>query len=244
VPDAERLRRLAWLMLAPSLGSHRRLRSATAAANAAAGAADPMQTLVAQVLRAAGGRTGWIGNGRGNEAARELAALPPAARIAYVLVHGEGLTGDRTAQILRSAGVADPDTAIALADKSGLAPEALANMQLPPDRRPATRRVIITAAVAAVLGIAAPVIAVTTGGSSGSDRPADTSNSHPLDTSGRGAPARSTPPSATPASVWYELTQLLERLDARLATDHDPADRKRLETLRDAVAARLAKLSG
>jgi hypothetical protein len=172
VPDAESLRRLAYLMLAPSLGRRRRAGLATAAAAAAADAAEPTTALVAEVLHTAGTRTGLAvfgqrsrGGPRAAEAARGLGALYPAARVAYVLARLEQCNAEQTAEILRSAGVADPETAIVLAEQAPLDPAGVRLIEIP-GRGAGVSRLVVGGVAAAVLGIAAPVIAVTTGGGS------------------------------------------------------------------------------
>jgi hypothetical protein len=236
--DADHLRRLAYLMLAPSLGRRRRLEFANAAATAAQEAADPVARLVTHVLHATAGRTGMALFARSDGVDRELGALPPAARIAYVLEHLQGLTAEQASGVLRAAGVTDPETAIALAAKSALDPALLAGVQVPASAGGRPSRRIAAAAAAVAVGIVVPVVAHNTGGH---DHATDTGVSRPL-----GGGSATTPPAVrTPASpdMTAELGALLAKIDQRLKGDTEPADREKLKTLRDAVAAKLAQLS-
>lgn len=245
VPNREALRRFAYLMLAPSLGRRRRATLAEAALNAAlARASEPnavRTALVAEVLRASGGRTGipalvhlprpsrQVGHPVG-ETEHHLGAMIPAARAAYLLTHLEGQSAAEVRTVLRGAGIADPDTALSLALKCPLEPALVAAVQPPAPRRVAPRLVAVGVGVV-VLGVAAPVIAVTAGGDGSPAQPA-----------GNERPAV---PAAGPADeTSQKLARLLGRLDQRLA-DHDgsKADRAQLRQLRDAVAAQLDQLN-
>jgi hypothetical protein len=237
--DADHLRRLAYLMLAPSLGRRRRLDLASDAAGAAREAGDPVARLVTHVLHATAGRTGMVLFARSDGVDRELGALPPAARIAYVLEHVQGLTAQQASDVLRAAGVTDPETAIALAGKSPLEPVLLAGIQVrDPSRGRGSRRIAAAAAVVAT-GVVVPVVALNSGGH---DHATDTGVSRPLG----GSPAPTTPaaPAAAAASpnMAAELRTLLTKIDSRLKSSVDPTDRKKLQQLREAVAARLAQL--
>jgi hypothetical protein len=254
--DAERLRRLAYLMLAPGLGRRRRVTLATAAAERAEQAADPIAALVAEVLHTAGGRVGLAAfghglrrNAAGAEATRELAGLYPAARVAYVLAHLARRSAAHTADILRAAGVADPETAVEVAEKAQINAADLARIEVPDTAGPAVSRLVVGGVVAGALAIAAPVIAVTThGGSHPTDtaHPVDSSLARPLDKSlvppaGKPHSPAKPPATATPDTA-HQLKALLAQLDRKLATDHDKAHRDVLVALRAAVAERLAKL--
>gem|GEM_PF-4843257 len=252
--DAEDLRRLAHLMLAPIPGRRRRVALASAAADRAAGAADPVAALVADVLQT-GGRRGLalLGHPRlaGREGAvrRELAALDPAARAAWLLANLGHRTPEEISEILRSAGVFDPETSLSLADRSPLDPATVRAMSIPERPRPLNRRRLVIAAIAAAaLGVTAPMIAMAAGSGS---HPREGGLSRPLHD---GGPPAATPsgaaqpgaaqPGVAPHSVVYDLAQLLVRLDDRLRRNQDPpAARQKLQALRDAVAARLAELT-
>ncbi|HEX3614412.1 MAG TPA: hypothetical protein VHU88_22185 [Sporichthyaceae bacterium] len=232
--DADHLRRLAYLMLAPSLGRRRRFDLASAAAETAVNAADQVAALVREVLRASAGRTGLVLLERG-EANRELAALPPAARISYVLEHAEGLSTETVGKVLRRAEVTDPETALALAAKSPLDPAVLERVQIPQHAGPRAAVVAASVVIAIAAGVAVPLVAV-----GGHDKATDTGVSRPLPPVT--APAPAPPPPADPRTT-AQLGSLLGKIDQRLLGDTDAADRKRLEALRDAVAAKLAQLS-
>ncbi len=132
----------------------------------------------------------------------------------------------------------DPETAIALAAKSALDPALLNGVQVPGTAGGRPSRRIAAAAAAVAVGIMVPVVAHNTGDH---DHATDTGVSRPL--SGGSA---TTPPAARAAAspeMTAELGALLAKIDQRLKGDTDPADRKKLSTLRDAVAAKLAQLS-
>lgn len=239
-------------MLAPALGRRRRATLAQEALGAALSQASDLDgvrtALVNQVLRAGNGRTGIPGLFRVPRPSRQvghpvgetehhLGALVPAARAAYLLMHLEGLSEEATRSVLRAAGVADPETALSLAKKSQLEPDLVASVQPPTPGRVAPRLVAVGVGVA-VLGIAAPVIAVTTGG--GDDSPS-------APTSVTQEPAEAAPDAASAAtaeSTRQQLARLLGRLEQRL-TDHkgDKADKAKLQMLRDAMAAQLEQLN-
>jgi hypothetical protein len=235
--DAEHLRRLGYLMLAPSLGRRRRLDLANAAATAAREAPDPVARLVTNVLHATAGRTGMALFARGDGVDRELGALPPAARIAFVLERVQGLTAEQASGVLRAAGVNDPETAIALAGKSPLDPALLTGIQVPVAGGRPSRRIAAAAAAVAV-GVVVPVVAHNTGGH---DHATDTGVSRPLGGASP-TPAPAVRAAASPGMAG-ELRALLAKIDQRLKGDTDAADRKKLQSMRDAVAARLAELS-
>ncbi|HWE14416.1 MAG TPA: hypothetical protein VG365_12925, partial [Solirubrobacteraceae bacterium] len=157
--DADHLRRLAYLMLAPSLGRSRRADLANVAAASAREAADPVTVLVRHVLHATAGRTGLAVFARAGQTDRELGALPPAARIAHVLQAVEHLTAEQAASVLRACGVGDPETAIALAAKSPLKAADLAGVQVPARATGPSRRIAAAAAAVAV-GVIVPVVAL------------------------------------------------------------------------------------
>ncbi|MGQ0845702.1 MAG: hypothetical protein ACT4QF_16395 [Sporichthyaceae bacterium] len=253
--NRDRLRRFAFLMLAPSLGRRRRATLAQTAVDAAfVAAAEPnvvRTAVIVEVLRASGGRTGLprlvrvprpshqVGHPIG-ETEHHLGALIPAARAAYLLTHLEGVSAEETRSILRAAGVSDPETALSLALKCPLEPSVLASVD-PPGPRKIAPRLVAAGVGIVVLGVAAPVIAVTTGG--GDDSPAEpASNSTPV-VPEPAAPAVA-PATATSAQTAQKLAVLLGRLEQRLA-DHEGSktDKKRLKQLRDAMAAQLDQLN-
>jgi hypothetical protein len=250
--DSERLRRLAYLMLAPALGRRRRAALAQDALGAALSQQSDLDAVrtavVIQVLRAGNGRTGipalirlprpsrQVGHPVG-ETEHHLGEMVPAARAAYLLQHLEGLSEDSTRDVLRAAGVADPETALSLARKCPLEPALLAEVQPPKPGKVAPRLVAVGVGVA-VLGVAAPVIAVTTGG--GDDSPS-------TPTGVVQQPTETAPDAATVAATEetrLKLARLLGRLEQRL-TDHQgsKADKAKLQMLRDAMAAQLEQLN-
>ncbi len=252
--DSDRLRRLAFLMLAPALGRRRRAALAQEALGAALSQASELPAvrtaLVVQVLRAGNGRTAiptlfrlprpsrQVGHPVG-ETEHHLGSMVPAARAAYLLTHLEKLSADETKAVLRAAGVADPETALSLAFKSPLEPSLVAEVTPPAPRRFAPR--LAAAAVGVVvLGIAAPVIAVTTGG--GDKSPAVPTSveqpAAPVD------PAAAKAAAAVADDTAQKLARLLGRLEQRLA-DHEgtKADKAKLKMLRDAMAAQLEQLN-
>lgn len=248
--ERERLRRLAFLMLAPALGRRRRGGMAHDAVEAAlARASEPAGVrvaLVREVLHAGSGRTGipalmrlprpsrQVGHPVG-ETEHHLGALIPAARAAYLLTHLEGLGAVETRAVLRAAGVADPETALSLALKSPLEPRVVTAVHPPAPRRVAPR--MMAAGVgAAVLGIAAPVIAVTTGG--GNDSPAQ-----PTSVTRPAGPTKQETAAATAAKA-QKLARVLGRLDQRIA-DHrgTAAEKKELRKVRKALATQLKALN-
>jgi hypothetical protein len=254
--DAERLRRLGYLMLSPGLGRRRRVVLATAAAERAEQAADPIAALVTEVLHTAGGRVGlgFFGQGprrkaAGAQASRELAGLYPAARVAWELAHLARCSAAHTTDILRSAGVADPETAVGLAEKAQINAADVARIVVPDTAGPAVSRLVVGGVALGALAIAAPVIAVTTHGGSHpapTSHPVDTSLARPLDKglvppAGKPHATGKAPATAVPDTA-HQLKALLAQLDRKLATDHDKADRDVLVALRAAVAERLAKL--
>lgn len=131
-----RLLQLAYTILCPSLGRHRRTLIARVAVDraldprAGAGAlsyADLRERVVRRTLatgrRRAATTTRVAGRRRvENRAEPDLAWLLPAARAAYALRHLEGLGREETLALLGAAGVGDPATATALADRILLDP--------------------------------------------------------------------------------------------------------------------------
>jgi hypothetical protein len=231
------MHRLAYLMLAPTLGRRRRAKLADQAVHRAATAADPLAALVTEVLHQ-GGRTGMTllvsapgPSKQVSEVDRGLGALMPAARVACVLQRVADLDAEHTKELLRGAGVADPETAL-LSVENG-APEAAALLAVAiPTARPARARLVAAGVAVVVLGVAAPVIAVSVGGGDHDGRPIPdrpVSDQHPA----------ATPTPAPTDSVVFQLGNLLSRLDERLTQTPDDA---KLKALRAAVAAQLKAL--
>ena len=247
--DLERLRHLAYVVLPPALGRPRRARVADDVArhHLAAGASYPTgrDRLIAEVLHvsprpnglsAVAARAGRGGSDSPAEAA--LAAMTPATRAAYVLTRLENEPRVRVEALLRQAGVADPRTAAAMAVRADLSPVDVRAIVVPVaagSRRP---RIIAGAAAAVVLGVAAPVIAVSASGGEGT--PAPVSNQ---------TPTQPTPPTAEAIAkavqLDRDLRRVLVRLDQELARkSQNKAEIQRLRTLREAVIAEQKRLGG
>ncbi|HEY3603484.1 MAG TPA: hypothetical protein VGL04_02340 [Sporichthyaceae bacterium] len=234
--DSNHMHRLAYLMLAPTLGRRRRTKLAEAAVHRAATAADPLAALVTEVLHNGGGTgmTLLVTKPNPSRAAgdldRELGALMPAARVACVLQRVADVDAERTKELLRGAGVADPETAL-LSVENG-APDTAALLAVAiPTVGPTRGRWVAAGVAAVVLGVAAPVIAVGVGGNHTgpiSDRPV--SDQHA---------ATATPSPAPTDGVVFQLGQLLTRLNERVKQTPDDA---KLLALRDAVKAQLKAL--
>jgi hypothetical protein len=162
--------------------------------------------------------------------------MTPATRAAYVLTRLEGVPTARAEALLRQAGVADPRTAVSMAGNSDLAPVDVRAVVVPlpsGSRRP---RLIAAAAAVLVVGVAAPVIAVSASG--GDDAPEPVSNQ---------IPARPAEPDkaaiAKAVQLDRDLTRILQRLNEELArTDQNQAEISRLKTLRAAVIAQQKQL--
>lgn len=249
--DVERLRHLAYVVLAPALGRPRRARIADELARrhladgaTFAGARDRLISEVLHVGTRPSGLSalGHRAQGRGAESPAEiaLAAMTPATRAAYALTRLENVPAARAEALLRQAGVADPRTALAMAGRADLAPEDVRALTAPiptGSRRP---RIIAAAAAVLVVGVAAPVIAVTAGGGSG-DTPAPVSNETPT----QGAQPPDADAIAKAVQLDRDLRRILDRLDDELARqDQDKAEIKRLRTLRAAVIAEQKRLGG
>lgn len=127
-----RLLQLAYTILCPSLGRHRRALIARVAVDralavrgesATATYADLRERVVRRTLATGRRRTATAPRVAGrrrvphNRAEPDLAWLLPAARAAYALRHLEGLGREETFALLAAAGVGDPATATALADR-------------------------------------------------------------------------------------------------------------------------------
>lgn len=234
------LRRLAFAILSPALGRHRRVRMADTLARQAAADTVGHPPARAQVVRAAllGGtrRIGLPARGGRSETDRALAAMMPACRAAFVLLHLENLSPPKVTELLTQAGVPDAATAVGLAERTPLDPTALRSLVVPVVPRFGPRPVAIAAGVL-VLAVAAPVIAVSAGGGD-QDGPEQVSNQTPVQ------PA---PPDqaaiAKAVQLDRDLTRILQRLDEELArADVDKAEIKRLRTLRAAVIAEQKRL--
>lgn len=247
VDDArlESLRRLAFAILSPALSRGRRARLADAYARQAAGDTTTHPAARAQVVRSAlltgAGRIGLARGGR-SETDRALAAMMPAARAAFVLLHLENLPPAKVTELLTQAGIPDATTAVGLAERTPLDPTALRALVVPVAPRFGPRTVAVAAGVL-VVAVAAPVIAVSTGGGSDKDTPAPVSNE--TGSSGSGVVAPDADAIAKAVRLDRDLTRILTRLDEELAhADQDKAEIKRLRTLRAAVIAEQKRLGG
>jgi hypothetical protein len=249
------LLRLAYVILSPSLGRRRRARIAEKAVRRSLGdgpgAVGPAEVRVRLVKRVLFAGRGLVtiprptGRGPAGETDRRLAALVPAARAAWALRRLEGLDAEETADLLRAVGVRDPETVVALAERTPLDEHVVRSVEIP--LRGATRRnrLVLSGVVAAVLAIAAPVLAAQADG-----------GAHP-DPAGRIAPASSSTdvqappagPAAGPATdgakVRRDLDRILKRLTAALkepGTAGPEADR--LRSLMAAVREEQQRVAG
>lgn len=253
--DVERLRHLAYVVLPPALGRPRRARIADdlARRNLADGAsyATARDRLIGEVLHVSprpGGlsalRPRGSRNGGDSPAEAALAAMTPATRAAYVLTRLENVPTPRAEALLRQAGVADPRTAAAMAARADLSPTDVRALVVPAPTGSRRPRIIAAAAAVLVVGVAAPVIAVASGG--GEDTPAPVSNETPNQPT-QSAPSTTSTKDAIAKAVQLDrdLRRILVRLDEELArTDQNKAEIERLRTLRAAVIAEQKRLGG
>jgi hypothetical protein len=245
-PDADfdRLRHLAYVVLSPALGRSRRARMANDLAHSTLtdGASYPSarDRLIADALRVSprpsgvGALSARAGRGGPDSPAESaLAAMTPATRAAYVLTRLEDVPAPRAEALLRQAGVADPRTAVAMAGRADLSPTDVRAIVVPVPNPVGRRRLIVAGAAVLVVAVAAPVIAVSTGGSSPTPQPvSDTTPVQP----DKAAIAKA-------VQLDRDLRRILTRLDQELARkDQDKAEITRLRTLRAAVIAEQKKL--
>jgi hypothetical protein len=249
--DLERLRHVAYVVLPPALGRPRRARIADELArrNLADGAsyATARDRLVGEVLHVSPRPSGLSALG-GSESPAEaaLAAMTPATRAAYVLTRLEHVPTARTEALLRQAGVADPRTAAAMAERADLSPADVRALVVPAPTGSRRPKIIAAAAAVLVVGVAAPVIAVTSGGD---DSPAPVSNETTTEPTGPTQPAAPTQTTAEAIAkavqLDRDLRRILVRLDEELARpDQNKAEIQRLRTLRAAVIAEQKRLGG
>lgn len=167
------MRRLAYAVLPPSLSRRRRARLADTLAHQAllqgASAATARAHLIRDVLHA-GRIGGWIpprlarlgdSSTTADKAVEDaLGAMPPASRAAFVLLHLEDLTPAQAIAVLDLAGVPDPESAVGFAERATLDPAALRSLVVRVPTTAVSPRLAAAGAVALVLAVAAPVIAV------------------------------------------------------------------------------------
>lgn len=261
------LRRLAFTMLPPSMSRRRRARLAdTVARDALRGSADHEAARTAVVHAALhAGRGGLpipglptLGGAAGPMARateRALAAMVPATRAAFALLHLEYLSAAKVTAVLADAGVHDPQTAVTLAKRTPLEPSALRSLVVPVPSA-ATRPQLRAAGVGVlVVAVAAPVLAAAAFGQD--DNPAPVATVVTVDAERdaavrsaemalREARAREASQSATAAAT-ADADRSLARIQRRLdsALDRPGATRKetkRLKALRSAVKAERARL--
>lgn len=259
------LRRLAYTALSPSLGRRRRTLLADGFARIALESTPDHATARAQVVHAvlhAGRAGGWnpagvipTGEARnpGAQATeRALAGMVPAARAAFALLHLEGLTPAQVTALLGQAGVADPGTAVGIAERSPLDPLAVRSLVIPVPTRSARPRVLAAVAAVVVLAVAAPVVAVAAFGGDG-DAPVPVSVQSADDDAEREAAmaaarealraARDREATQTAAEVDQGLGRILSRLnDALDRPSTSKKEEKRLMKVRKAVQAERARL--
>lgn len=172
--DLMPMRRLAYTVLPPTMGRRRRARMADSLARQALDLGDTRLTarahLIREVLHA--GRSGsWVPApvarlGETSTAAsrateKALGAMVPASRAAFALLHLENLNPAQATALLDLAGVQDASTAVSIAERIPLDPEAVRALVVPVPTAAVSPRLVAGVAVGLVLAIAAPVIAVT-----------------------------------------------------------------------------------
>jgi hypothetical protein len=184
-------RRLAYTVLPPSLGRRRRARLADSLARNALALGDTRMTARAHLVREVLHDTrtgGWVPAplARLGEAStpasrateKALAAMVPAARAAFALLHLENLTPAQVTALLDISGVHDPSTVVSIAERTPLDPESMRALVVPAPTAAAPQRLVIGVSVGLVLAVAAPVVAVNAFGD-------DTKTPQPVSSSGR-----------------------------------------------------------
>lgn len=275
-PDrVDDLRRLAFTILSPSMARSRRARLADTLARTAVEVTRDRpaarQHLVSAALHVGPTRLGLPrrrGTGVDSPAQaveRSLAAMAPAARAAFALLHLENLSTGQAEELLTAAGVPDPQTAVSLAERTPLDPAAIRALTVPAPAGAARTRIVAAGAIVVVVGLAAPVLAATAGGGESEDAPqapATVPNIGP-EQAAEPAPAPAKAPDEKPATeqaeqpapqqaeqqatqqadVERDITRILRRLDDELARPDLAADElARLRTLRAAVLAEQARV--
>lgn len=245
-PEAwlDRLRHLAFVVLAPALGPSRRAAIADdLARRSLAGEADydsARDHLIQQVLHVSHRphRLGALGRSHNtaDPATAALAAMMPAARAAYALIRLEQVSPERAEAVLREGGVHDPLSAVGLAERCELPAAEVRALTVPVAAGGSRARLVLAVAALLAIAVAAPVIAVATSGSS--DTPAPVSNQNPAD------PAPADPAQLVKAAqLDRDLARILTRLDQQLARKGTAPDEiARLRTLRAAVLAEQERL--
>lgn len=167
------LRRLAYTILPPGLGRRQRARLADALARQALTLGATHTTARAHLIREvlhAGRRGAWVpaplarlGNPSTPESRatdRALAAMVPAVRAAFALLHLEKQTPAQTVALLDLAGVQDASTCVTIAERTPLDVEALRALVVPAPTKAVSPRFVGAVAAGLVVAVAAPVIAV------------------------------------------------------------------------------------
>ncbi|MGQ0629404.1 MAG: hypothetical protein ACT4P1_00020 [Sporichthyaceae bacterium] len=254
VPDAElaRLRHLAFVVLSPALGTHRRATIADDLARSSlaeeAGYDRARAHLVAQVLHSGHRPRRLSGLGLGSPSTGEpataaLAAMMPAARAAYVLIRLEHLSAADAEAVLREAGVPDPRTAVGLAERSDLAAEDVGALTVPVAAGVSRTRLVLAAAVVLVVAVAAPVIASVVTGGDDIPVPVSSETSDGKTPPSSGTPATDPARAVKAAQLERDLARILVRIEEQLDRQKPgSAEIVRLRTLRAAVLAEQERL--
>ena len=260
------LRRLAYTVLPPGLGRRHRARLADSLARQALTLGATHTTARAHLIREvlhAGRRGAWVPSvlarlgERSTPASRAtekaLAAMVPAARAAFALLHLEKQTPAQAVALLELAGVHDASTSVTIAERTPLDVEALRSLVVPVPTAAASPRLVAGVAVGVVLAVAAPVIAVAAFDGSDPKTPAPVSSAERInverasaidaarealkDARDRAATANAT------AAADRSLKRILNRLDDALKSPGlTRKAERRLKNLRQAVVEERQRL--
>ena len=260
------LRRLAYTILPPGLGRRHRARLADSLARQALTLGATHTTARAHLIREvllAGRRAGWMPSvlarlgetstpeSRATEKA--LAAMMPAVRAAFALLHLEKQSPAQAVALLELAGVHDASTSVTIAERTPLDVEALRSLVVPVPTGAVPPRLVAGVAVGLVLAVAAPVIAVTAFDGEERKTPVQVSNALRVDAEResaidaaraalRDARERAASTNAT-AEADRSLQRILNRLDAALkAPGVTRKAERRLKNVRQAVVEERRRL--
>lgn len=262
------LRRLAYTILPPGLGRRHRARLADSLARKALTLGATHTTARAHLIREvllAGRRGSWVPSvlarlgepstpeSRATE--KSLAAMMPAVRAAFALLHLEKQSPAQAVALLELAGVHDASTSVTIAERTPLDVEALRSLVVPAPAGAVRPRLVAGIAVGVVVAVAAPVIAVTAFDSEEQESPVPLSNALRVDAEResaidaaraalRDARERAATTNAT-AEADRSLRRILNRLDAALkAPGVTRKAERRLKNVRQAVVEERRRLQG
>lgn len=260
------LRRLAYTILPPGLGRRRRAKLADALARHALTLGATHTTARAHLVREvllAGRRGGWVppvlarlgetSTPESRATEKVLAAMMPAVRAAFALLHLEQQSPAQAVALLELAGVHDASTSVTLAERTPLDAEALRSLVVPAPTGAVPPRLVAGVAVGLVAAVAAPVIAVTVFDGEERKTPAPVSNALRVDAEResaidaaraalRDARDRAATANAT-AEADRSLRRILDRLDAALkAPGVTRKAERRLKNVRQAVVEERRRL--